>query len=83
MKTFMKFTLIALMILACQGKQETTSKNEEAPIAPLDGLEPSECVCMEIYQPVCGKDGRTYGNSCLAECRGVEVKSAGECLETH
>lgn len=31
----------------------------------------SECVCIEIYEPVCGDDGNEYANSCYAECAGV------------
>ena len=37
-----------------------------------------DCVCIEIYQPVCGNDGNEYANSCKAECAGVTY-SDGFC----
>jgi len=40
---------------------------------------PEACVCEEIYAPVCGVDGSTYGNACLAACVGVAVDRPGEC----
>ncbi|XP_060607648.1 serine protease inhibitor dipetalogastin-like [Ruditapes philippinarum] len=37
------------------------------------------CYCPAIVLPVCGVDGNTYSNACLAECDGIEVEYEGEC----
>ena len=37
------------------------------------------CICAEIYAPVCGCDGETYSNACVAECNGILTYTEGEC----
>lgn len=35
--------------------------------------------CPETFEPVCGEDGETYANACLAEKAGVEIAEQGAC----
>lgn len=39
----------------------------------------TDAACIMIYDPVCGCDGKTYGNSCIAGFSGVKSFEKGEC----
>jgi hypothetical protein len=39
----------------------------------------SACYCIMIAAPVCGCNGKTYGNACEAACASVNVEYQGVC----
>jgi hypothetical protein len=54
--------------------------------AKADGAcgEPGQClvasqICTREFRPVCGCDGETYSNACVANAAGVSVDYDGEC----
>ncbi|XOB41655.1 MAG: DUF5667 domain-containing protein [Candidatus Nealsonbacteria bacterium] len=37
--------------------------------------------CITLWNPVCGKDGKTYSNACFAKLAKVEIDYKGKCKE--
>lgn len=43
-------------------------------------FQPESCICIQVFDPVCGCDGRTYSNACFARCQ-VRSFTEGACEE--
>lgn len=37
-----------------------------------------ECICIQLWLPVCGENGKTYSNACFAKCARVKY-TQGAC----
>jgi len=38
-----------------------------------------DCFCTQEYRPVCGCNFKTYANSCIARCSGIDEYRMGPC----
>jgi hypothetical protein len=81
----MKFLILSLLFLmiSCneQKKPDAMPLKQKLDEVAKDVLNNNNegCACMEMWEPVCGVDGKTYGNSCEAECKNIKIAKKGEC----
>lgn len=61
--------LVLLALLGCQ-KEKVDAECIEKPANPG---------CYKLYSPVCGCNGKTYDNDCLAEGNGITRYTKGPC----
>ena len=69
---FLKISSLAIVLLV------VTSCCKEDSSSCVENIN-NDCVCTLQYDPVCGCNNKTYGNSCIAGCSGITEFTPGEC----
>jgi hypothetical protein len=75
--SFLVYFGLSMPLISCSEQIIEPPKKIETPSKIIDM---KNCVCVQLWMPVCGENGKTYSNSCFADCAGVKF-TQGSCTK--
>lgn len=71
--------LIQVLIKIISAESVPTPATPTGKVAPIEDAPILDIACIQVYDPVCGENGRNYSNSCYAEVDGTSIAYRGNC----